>query len=410
MGQGVTADPAGNIILTGTYKNVIDFGAGSLGPPESMFVVKLDPSGGVLWQKSIGNGYSRSVATDAQGNIFVFGAYKGTIDWGDGPHFAGPDGALFLAKLDDGGKPVYTKSFNVKINDYYDWVVAADPAGEIVVTGSFNDSLDLGGGPLTSAGPRDVFLARFDASGGALWSKRFGGAGTDYGGAVAIGPQGEIVVVGVFSGSIDFGGGPIAATGNDAFVAKLDAAGAHVWSKGLGGAGNQGATGVAIDPAGGIGFVGASGGGGVDLGGGPKQANPANLICFLGKLSAAGDYAWSHVVGCHLNDFVPLGPRVAADPSSAFVMTGSFKGTVDFGMGPVKSMNADSFVFKVDAGGSPLWAQTFSSMSYDQGLDVATDKDGNVLLTGHAEGSVDLGGGLLVNNGDFDAYLVKMAP
>lgn len=409
IGYAVTADPAGNMILAGTYKDMIDFGAGPLDPSGGMFLVKLDPSGGVIWQKKMSGGYSRSLATDAQGNIFVFGPFKGAMNWGNGPLMSGPDGGLFLAKLDPDGKPIYSKAFDVAVSDDRDWVVAAAPAGEVVLTAAFTGTVDLGSGPLTSAGSRDVFVAKLDAAGGPLFSKRFGGAGGEFAGSAAIGPQGEIVVVGSFAGAADFGGGPITATGSDVFVVKLDAAGAHVWSKGLGGTSNQGAMGVAIDPSGGVGFVGASGGG-VDLGGGVKQASGSELTCFLGKLSAAGAHVFSQAYGCHVNEFVPLGPRVAADPSGAFVVTGSFRGAADFGMGPVNSLDADAFVFKIDSGGAPVWARTFSSKSYDQGLDVATDAAGNVLLTGHVENSVDFGGGLLVSGGDFDVYLVKLPP
>jgi hypothetical protein len=410
IGTAIAVDPGGNMILTGTYDTAIDFGAGPLLAPANMFVTKLDPNGVAIWQKQIVGGISRSLATDAKGNVFVYGRFKSMMDWGGGPIAAGPKGSVFLAKLDFDGNLVYLKTFAVDVGETYDWVVDADPAGEVVITGSFENPIDLGGGVLTSAGNRDVFVARLDASGGHLWSKRFGGAGTEFSGATAIGPQGEIVVVGAFAGTVDFGGGPLAATGNDIFVVKLDASGAHVWSKGLGGAGNQAALGVAIDPSGGVGFIGASSTTSLDLGGGPRQAKGANLTCFLGKLAANGAHAWSQAYGCHINDFVPFGPRVAADPSGAFVVTGSFHGTTDLGLGPVHALDTDVFVLKVDPGGAPVWARTFGSDGYDLGLDVTTDASGNVLLTGHAEGDIDFGGGLLTGHGGLDAYVVKMAP
>ena len=52
--------------------------------------------------------------------------------------------------------------------------LAADPAGNVYVAGYFQGEIDLGGGPLTSAGSTDVFLAKFSADGTHMWSKRFG--------------------------------------------------------------------------------------------------------------------------------------------------------------------------------------------------------------------------------------------
>jgi len=39
-----------------------------------------------------------------------------------------------------------------------------DPAGGVLVTGSFESKLDMGAGALTSAGGNDIFLARFEPS------------------------------------------------------------------------------------------------------------------------------------------------------------------------------------------------------------------------------------------------------
>jgi hypothetical protein len=43
--------------------------------------------------------------------------------------------------------------------------VAFDNSGNVVITGYFQGTVDFGGGPLISAGGRDIFLAKFDANG-----------------------------------------------------------------------------------------------------------------------------------------------------------------------------------------------------------------------------------------------------
>jgi hypothetical protein len=52
--------------------------------------------------------------------------------------------------------------------------VAVDGAGNVLLTGDFDGTVDFGGGPLTSAGSDDIFVAKLDAQGNHLWSKRFG--------------------------------------------------------------------------------------------------------------------------------------------------------------------------------------------------------------------------------------------
>jgi len=48
------------------------------------------------------------------------------------------------------------------------------PNGDVIVAGEFFGSVDFGGGALNTAGNSDIAVARFDASGNHLWSKRFG--------------------------------------------------------------------------------------------------------------------------------------------------------------------------------------------------------------------------------------------
>src|SRR5579871_1167393 len=78
------------------------------------------------------------------------------------------------------------------------------PDGSVLLAGSFEGTIDLGGGPLRSAGGDDVFVARLDASGKHLWSKRFGDAHAQHGRAVALDPSGNVVLAGDAQGTLDF--------------------------------------------------------------------------------------------------------------------------------------------------------------------------------------------------------------
>lgn len=101
-----------------------------------------------------------------------------------------------------------------------------------------------------SAGSRDLFLVKPDASGKHVLGKVFGDASEQRAGGLAIDAVGSIVLTGSTAAKIDFGGGPLLGSGADAFVAKLGPMGNHVWSQLYGDAAPQVATAVAIDPAG----------------------------------------------------------------------------------------------------------------------------------------------------------------
>jgi hypothetical protein len=55
-----------------------------------------------------------------------------------------------------------------------------------------------------------------------LWSKRFGDTGYQNATATAVDGAGNVLLTGNFVGTVDFGGGPLSSAGGyDIFVAKL---------------------------------------------------------------------------------------------------------------------------------------------------------------------------------------------
>ena len=80
--------------------------------------------------------------------------------------------------------------------------------------------MDLGKGPLVSAGSDDIFVARLFPEGGTSWNHRFGGGKFDLAKGIAVTQSDIVIVAGLSSGAVDFGGGPISAGGSfDAFIA-----------------------------------------------------------------------------------------------------------------------------------------------------------------------------------------------
>ena len=109
---------------------------------------------------------------------------------------------LGTIKLDAAGHPLWKRSF--------DGHVAIDSKGNVLMTGSFTDPVDFGGGSLVSAGGEDIFVAKLDPAGNRIFSRRFGDAGPHQRGeAIAIDFADDLLVSGVLDGVVDFGDGPI---------------------------------------------------------------------------------------------------------------------------------------------------------------------------------------------------------
>jgi hypothetical protein len=346
------------------------------------------------------------MATDHSGNIFLTGHFAGSMDFGGGPLTSAGGRDIFLAKFDRWGNHQWSMGFGDS-SDQTGYGLAVDSTGDIILTGSFAGTVDFGGMPLTGAGGQDVFLARFNAAGSHLWSMAFGDTADQTGYSAAIDSSGNIFVTGDLRGPTDFGGGSLSwAGGRDIFLARFGATGIHQWSICFGDGSDQSGSQVATDGSGNILITGWSEGA-VDFGGGPLP-NIGGKDMFLAKFDTAGKYLWAQSFG---SKFDQVGNAIATDGADNVVVTGFFEGSVDFGGGFQTSAGGrDMFLARFDAAGSHLWSHGFGDGLDQSGTSVALDSDGDIVATGYFEESVDFGSGPLTSAGSRDIFLSVFDP
>lgn len=130
--------------------------------------------------------------------------------------------------------------------------VARASSGHVFVAATTNATIDLGSGPLASAGGTDGLVVALDASGVHRWSRRIGASADDRTRAIATDDTGGAIVVGQFDGTIALGTTMLVAhataPATDAFVIAYDDAGTVRWARALGHAGD-GAEAVAVSAA-----------------------------------------------------------------------------------------------------------------------------------------------------------------
>jgi hypothetical protein len=410
----VAIDASGNIVLTGSFGGELSFGGDPLvsGSNTDVFIAMLDRDGGHQWSKHFGGGQSQfhhRLAIDGAGGIVVAGGFAGVIDFGGGPMTTPNDytPGMFVAKLDASGKHLWSKSF--VSGDQGDTIsdIAVDGDGNVVLTGNFYASIDFGGGPLTSEGGTDIFIAKLDAGGDHLWSKRFGGPKGHLANSVAVGAGDEIVLAGAFTNALDLGGGTLESAGGlDGFVAKLDPSGEHIWSKRFGDAANQSIFYVAADKDNKIvlsGFLT----GAIDFGGGPLVGTgDADIV--VAKLDASGEHVFSLSFG---NGEPQSPPRVAVDAACHTILTGRYLGALDFGGGLLVSAGSfDVFLLKLDPSGAHVLSKRFGDSGSQVVEGAAADTDGGVVLLGHNNSAIDFGGGPLWSSWPDDMFVAKLGP
>src|SRR5687768_10582535 len=216
----VTVDPSGNLYLTGSFTGLVDFdpGPGTVnltgGGGADAFVVKLDPSGNLVWARRFGGAFDDAgtdVAFDGAGNVYLTGFFADVadLDPGTGTLFFTSAGAtdIFVVKLDANGNLAWANRIGSTAADEGNGL-AVDTAGNIYLTGEYSSTVDFDPGTgtvnLTSGGFTDIFVARLDTNGGLVWARGFGSISSDQGNGVAVDGAGNVHATGTFTGTADF--------------------------------------------------------------------------------------------------------------------------------------------------------------------------------------------------------------
>jgi hypothetical protein len=247
------------------------------------------------------------------------------------------------------------------------------------------------------------------------WSKAFGSAGADIGYDVAVDTNGDMVLVGSFTGSVNFGGSTLTGSGLACFVAKFSATGAHLWSRTFASSGGAEVKAVAIGASGDVFVTGYAGP--IDFGNGLQTPNGgASVDAFIARLQGSdGNVVWGKLYG---GSNVDQALAIALD-SAGHVVIGGAANSATYSLGGPTFTNAgfsDAFVLEVSANdGSHVWSIGTGTVGNDLVYSVATDSGSSVLLTGRFNGGVaDISGSVnfgvtpLQSVGSGDVMFVKL--
>lgn len=410
-GDDIRADVLGNVVVTGCFEGSVDFGDGALtsAGQRDFFLAKFDADNALAWSKRFGDGSDQDnprIAADPLGDVFLVGRLVGSVDFGGGALTSAGNTDVFVAKFGPGGSHVWSKRFGDASNQGAQDVVA-DVDGNVIVAGILAGTVNFGGGVLTGAGINDIFVAKFGPGGAHAWSQRFGDANNQFPSAVDVDTSGNVVVVGLMEGTVNFGGGNrTSGGGSDAFVAKFASNGTHVWSQRFGDASSQSATAVACDASGNV-VVAGYFSGNVNFGGGTLTSAGSRDV-FVAKFDPAGNHLWSQRFG---DASLQSATAIAADAAGNVTVTGDFEGTVDFGGGLLTSAGGyDVFIAKLASAGTHLWSQRFGDANVSDAKGISVEAAGNVVAAGMFVGAIDFGGGVLTSAGVGDIFIAKFRP
>ena len=409
LGNAVAVDAAGNVFLTGTFNGTVDFGGGNLTSvgTDDIFLAKYNSRGVHQWSKRYGSTNSfadhGAIAVDGSGNVLLAGFFQGTANFGGFSLVSAGLEDIYVAKFSTNGVHQWSMRFGSTGSDKA-YGIAVDGSDNVIVIGSFRNTVSFGGANLASAGLEDIFLAKYAPNGVFQWSQRFGSASSDNGYSVAVDVSGNVIATGSFQGTVNFGGTGLASSGiEDVFLAKYNSGGVHQWSQRFGSTGFDAGTFVATDKSSNVVLTGefdntvSFGGGGV--------VSAGDRDIFVAKYNPSGVHQWSKGFGAVSID---LGAPLAIDASGNVVISGSASGAVDLGGGSLPVQTAhDIFIAKYSPSGVHQWSRMFSGSGDDYAMGLASDDEGTIVATGVFGGESNFGGDSFVSEGNFDIFLAR---
>jgi hypothetical protein len=368
-GKAIAVDSAGNVIVAGDFTGRIAFGATTIQSAGNffgdIFLLQLDSAGNVAHVAQVGDPLATTPAsggstqtarglavqkTPTGDMVALVGDSEGTLDIGGGKTFpgAGVASAFVAVYFSSGLQARWGALLGDGTAAQSTHAVAFDPSHDVVLTGNTSGALHFPGGTtVTPAGTQAAFVAKIKGDGSATsWAQVYG-SGTAGGEAIAVGPGGDVYVAGDHQGDIDFGGGPLANKyGANVFVARLDNAGKHVWSRTYGDSTAQHARGLAVD-AGGRAVLTGLFSGKIDFGGGALTSMGASDDIFVAKLDTHGCQVWAKSFG-DTAEQAPSG--LALDASGNALVIGTNTGATAFGsttLTTAAGYYGDAFVLKI---------------------------------------------------------------
>ena len=357
--HGVTVDKDDNIYFCGYFGTAGQTGKTCDFDPSSAtniltsfggfdaFIAKWNKDGEFIWVRQIANLHDTTedrawdLSLDNDGNAYVTGAFKGTMNLGNGISLSAKGNGfnIFLIKYSTSGNVLWAKSVGANISNLFTegyGTVDVDSEGNLIWLGNFRETCDLnpnGGNSVTSSGQTDIFMIKLNATNGNfIWGYKVGGTQADIvsPGAMRIDANDNFTFTGRFAGTSNFN---------------------------------------------------------------PKGTNNiSGGSMYLASYSKNCDYRFAFA----MTSSTPGsgGHRVDYDKNNNILVAGWMRGTTDFNPNGTNNLSSkgtqDIFLAKYDNNGNYIWANNFGAVG-NTGSDIcaglAIDSEGSSWLTGQFYGT-----------------------
>jgi len=377
----------GGYILAGLTESTNGNVSGNHGNSD-FWVVKIDGSGKIQWQKCLGGGGEErafDIQQTNEGGYIVVG-YSVSNDGNVSGNHGGSD--IWVVKLDNAGNVQWQKCLGGTASEEAYSVQQTNDDGYIIAGSANSNNGDVSG----YRGAQDFWIVKLSNTGTIKWQKCLGGSDTEEARSVRQTNDGGYIVAGsTWSKDGDVSGNH---GGLDFWVVKLDSVGLIQWQKCLGGSGDDKAYDIQLTDDGGYIVAGNSKSNNGDVSG-----NHGGSDFWVAKLDSVGLIQWQKCLGGTGDD--AAGSVQQTD--GGYIVTGysnSNNGDITDNHGYY-----DFWLVKIDEIGQIIWQKCFGGSDYDQAASIELTRDRGYIVAGY---SYSNDGDVSGNHGYYDYWLIKL--
>lgn len=363
------------------------------------WIVKLDDRGYYQWQRVIESGglvRANTISQTSDGGYIITGTKSEDRK---------SDQDLWIMKLNKYSNIQWQKLIGSSDHDSGNSIFQTSDGGYIIAGSGLSSNFE----DFSGRNDPDFLILKLDSKGEILWQENFGGSKNDIAYDIKETIDGGFIIVGETSsddgdvhGYTEAGYtlGNVEIKYPDMWVIKISGDGSLLWSRCVGGKGDDSARSVSETSDGAYIIAGYTNS--------PEISNGGSYDVSILKISSTGDLIWNKTFGTEKNDKAYSAMVTSSD---AIVVSGSTENgesSNTYSLGPVGSLEVlknDLYLLKVTENGDLLWEETYGGSNEDFGYDIQQTSDGSYIVIGVTTSN---DGDVKGNHGKNDIWILKI--
>lgn len=311
----------------------------------------------------------------------------------------------WVVKIDASGNVVWDNTIGGYKSEDLRSLIETSDGGYLLGGWSDSDiSVDKSENRIGGAGYGDYWVVKLDLDGNILWENTIGGTKSDELYDIEETASGTYILGGTSYSPADFDK-TIPSTNHDIWLVEIDNLGNVIWQKVIGGSSTDRFVEMEITSDGGL-LIGASSLSGIS--GDKTEINHGGNDLWVIKLDAARNIQWENSFGGTISDYMR---DVIELPEGGYMILGASQSNMsaDKSDNAFGVMNYNDFwLIKLDEDGNALWDTIYGGDGEDYPASVMLSTDGNILLLGNSNSQIS--GNKTTNTyaSTYDIWVIKI--